>query len=282
MKGLDIRGELTARLDLLRKQRPLIHHVTNQVAAAVTADATLAVGGVPVMARSPREAPDAARRARALVINMGTPSAESVEAMLAAGRTARRLEIPVVFDPVGMGFTPYRGEIAGAVMKEAAPAIICGNRAEIVNLSGETGRMRGVEGGRVPDEALSRAGRRLALRSRAVVAATGETDWVTDGVREFTVRGGHEWMRLVSATGCTATAVTACFAAVSDDHLSAAVTALVLLSLAGERAARGCPGPGSYRAALVDQLWRLSVQMPPEEEWCGVVVQGGVGEDDGK
>lgn len=271
MRAQGTREELMTSLELLRKQRPLVHHVTNQVAAAMTADATLALGGTPVMARSPREAADAARGASAVVINMGTPSVDGVEAMLAAGQAARELAVPVIFDPVGVGFTPYRGEIAARVMETAAPVIICGNGAEIVNLAVGEAAMRGVEGLRVPEALLRRSGRKLALGTGAVVAATGETDWITDGVRELTVKGGHEWMGWITGTGCTATALAACFAAVMEDHLSAAVMGLACLSLAGRRAASGSRGPGSYRVALLDQLWRLREEMPTGEEWQDVV-----------
>src|SRR6202142_696634 len=101
-----------ATLRLLRERRPLVHQITNYVVMNETANATLALGALPVMAHAREEVEEMVGFAGALVLNIGTLSPPWVDAMLAAGRTANERGVPVVLDPVGVGATSYRTETA--------------------------------------------------------------------------------------------------------------------------------------------------------------------------
>jgi hydroxyethylthiazole kinase len=89
-----------ADLAAIRERKPLVHQITNYVVMNETANATLALGALPVMAHALQEVEEMASAATALVLNIGTLSDEWVEAMLAAGRAANRTGAPVVLDPV--------------------------------------------------------------------------------------------------------------------------------------------------------------------------------------
>jgi hydroxyethylthiazole kinase len=54
-----------------------------------------------------------------------------------------------------------------------------------------------------------------------------------------------------------ATAITGCFLAANDDALAAAAEALAAFGVAGEDAAVGARGPGSFHVALYDALYNL-------------------------
>src|SRR3954447_4931325 len=96
----------------LRKRKPLVHQITNYVVMNETANATLAIGALPVMAHAREEVEEMVALAGALVINIGTLSPPRVESMLVAGRAAGDRGIPIVLDPVGAGATRYRTETA--------------------------------------------------------------------------------------------------------------------------------------------------------------------------
>jgi len=72
-------------LALIRERKPLVHQITNFVVMNETANATLAIGALPVMAHALQEVEEMASVASALVLNIGTLSDEWVEAMNAAG-----------------------------------------------------------------------------------------------------------------------------------------------------------------------------------------------------
>ena len=88
---------MTAGRDLraIRQRKPLVHQITNYVVMNETANATLALGALPVMAHAPEEVEEMVGLAGALVLNIGTLSPHWVEAMLAAGRGANELGVPV-------------------------------------------------------------------------------------------------------------------------------------------------------------------------------------------
>ena len=99
-------------LRLLRERKPLVQQITNYVVMNETANATLALGALPVMAHAREEVEEMVALAGALVLNIGTLSPHWVEAMLAAGGAANERGVPVVLDPVGAGATSYRTETA--------------------------------------------------------------------------------------------------------------------------------------------------------------------------
>src|SRR5438105_7171981 len=129
----------------LRERKPLVHQITNYVVMNETANATLALGALPVMAHARDEVEEMVTLAGALVLNIGTLSPPWVEAMLAAGRAANDGGVPVVLDPVGAGATSYRTETAKRILDEVEIAVLRGNAGEIATLVGAEAEVRGVE-----------------------------------------------------------------------------------------------------------------------------------------
>jgi hydroxyethylthiazole kinase len=243
-----------ADLAAIRERRPLVHQITNYVVMNETANATLTLGALPVMAHALQEVEEMAAAASALVLNIGTLSDEWVEAMLAAGRAANRAATPVVLDPAGA--TSYRTETALRLLEELDVAVVRGNSAEIATLAGRDAEIRGVEavGAASGPELAREAARELGC----VAAVTGAVDHVSDGERSYALANGHELLGTVTGTGCMATAITGCFLAVrADDPLEAAAEALVAFGVAGEHAAQDARGPGSFHVALYDALYAL-------------------------
>jgi hydroxyethylthiazole kinase len=241
----------------LREAKPLVHQITNYVVMNETANATLALGALPVMAHACEEVEEMAALAGALVLNIGTLSPPWVEAMLLAGKAANAHGVPVVLDPVGVGATAYRTETARRILAEVEVAVLRGNAGEVATLVGVAAEVRGVESlgvGAEPADLARQAGRALGL----VASVTGPVDHVSDGERVVAVANGHPLLATVTGTGCISSALTGCFAAVDRDRpLEAAVAALVALGVAGEDAARDAGGPGSFHAGLYDALAAL-------------------------
>jgi hydroxyethylthiazole kinase len=64
-------------------------------------------------------------------------------------------------------------------------------------------------------------------------------------------------MPRVTGLGCTATALTGAFAAVSSSPFEAAVHAMAVMGIAGEIAGERAQGPGSFQMHLLDALFLL-------------------------
>jgi hydroxyethylthiazole kinase len=241
----------------LRERKPLVHQITNYVVMNETANATLALGALPVMAHAREEVEEMVALAGALVLNIGTLSPHWVEAMVAAGKAARANGTPVVLDPVGAGATRYRTDTAKRILSEVGVTVLRGNQGEIATLVGVAAEVRGVESigaGGEPAELARAAARSLGL----VASVTGAVDHVSDGERVLAVANGHELLAAVSGTGCMSSAITGCFlAAKPAEPLEAAAEALATFGVAGEDAARDAKGPGSFHVGLYDALAAL-------------------------
>jgi hydroxyethylthiazole kinase len=240
----------------LRERKPLVHQITNYVVMNETANATLALGALPVMAHAREEVEEMAALAGALVLNIGTLSPHWVDAMIAAGRVANERGVPVVLDPVGVGATRYRTETARRILDEVDVTVLRGNAGEVATLAGVDAEVRGVESiaaGGNPVELARSAASRLGV----VASVTGAVDHVSDGTAVTAVANGHPLLASITGTGCMSSAVTGCFLAVADSSFDGAVEALVAFGVAGEDAARGAAGPGSFHVALYDALAAL-------------------------
>jgi hydroxyethylthiazole kinase len=244
-------------LRTLRRRRPLVHQITNYVVMNETANATLALGALPVMAHAPEEVEEMVGLAGALVLNIGTLSPHWVEAMLLAGKAANERDVPVVLDPVGAGATRYRTDAAKRILDEVKVSVLRGNQGEVATLVGVKAEVRGVESMEVDGEAAGLA--RAAARNLSLVASvTGPVDHVSDGSTVLAVANGHELLAAVTGTGCMSSAITGCFlAAKADAPLEASAEALAAFGVAAEDAAGGAKGPGSFHVGLYDALAAL-------------------------
>jgi hydroxyethylthiazole kinase len=233
-----------------------VHQITNYVVMNETANVTLALGALPVMAHAREEVEEMAALAGALVLNIGTLSPHWVDAMLAAGRAANAKGIPVVLDPVGVGATRYRTETAKRILDEVDVAVLRGNAGEVATLVGVDAEVRGVESvgaGGDPYDIAREAARALGV----VASVTGPTDHVSDGERVAKVSNGDAMLATITGTGCMSSTVTGCFLAVADTPFDGAVEALVAFGVAGEDAARDAKGPGTFHVNLYDALAAL-------------------------
>jgi hydroxyethylthiazole kinase len=250
-------------LRLVRERKPLVHQITNYVVMNETANATLALGALPVMAHAREEVAEMVSLAGALVLNIGTLSPDWVDAMLIAGKAANDAGVPVVLDPVGVGATTYRTETAKRILDEVDVAVLRGNAGEVATLVGVKAEVRGVESITTSDDAAAIA-RAAASALGLVASVTGPVDHVSDGERAAAVANGDPLLAAVTGTGCMSSAITGCFLAVAEPF-QAAVAALVAFGVAGEDAAREAKGPGSFHAGLYDALAALEPESLDEK-----------------
>lgn len=237
------------------EERPLVHHITNYVTVNLVANVTLSTGALPVMAHAHEEAGEMASLASALVLNIGTLDPGQIEAMLLAGSRANERGIPVILDPVGAGATTLRTRAAERLLSDLEVSAVCGNAGEIATLAGLSAEVRGVES--LSGDARA-AAEKAASTLGVTVAATGETDYVSDGRRTLAVENGHLLMGRIVGSGCASTAVVGCFAAAGGADPETVSEALAYFGRAGEVAAEKAEGPGTFEPRLLDALAGLA------------------------
>lgn len=250
-------NQIIDSLQKVREASPLVHNITNYVVMNNTANALLAIGASPVMAHAVDEVEDMAAIASSLVINIGTLSEKWVDAMLMAGKKAIARSIPVVFDPVGVGATPYRTQVAKQIIEQCKPSVIRGNASEIMALCSSASTTKGVDSTESSDAALDSA-KQLAKSTNAVVVISGQTDFITDGDRVVSISNGNTMMARITGMGCTASAIVGAFVGVESDTLIATASAMAVMGMAGEIAVEKSAGPGSMQMHFIDTLYSIS------------------------
>lgn len=241
----------------VRENTPLIHHLTNTVTINDCANVTLAIGGSPVMATSLEEVEHMVQLSSALVINLGTIDNGMYESMLAAGQAANAKGIPVIFDPVGVGATPFRTKRAKMFIEQVKVSVIRGNASEVYALIGGETKTKGVDAGEV-SISKSELALKAANQLQTLVVISGEQDVVSDGKRMTLINNGDVWLTKITGTGCMTAPLIACFASVTNDLFEAAVAGMSVMSLAGEQARKALnemDGIGTYRVKLMDEIF---------------------------
>lgn len=218
-----------AVLDRVRQACPRVHCLTNTVAQNLTANMLLAFGAVPSMAIHPEEIGAVAQGAGAILVNLGTITAESERAVPTLLAVARAHSIPLVLDPVFVELSPLRRRIAAEALR--LPGIVVrGNATEMGALGFE-----------------------LAA-ANATRVTTGMIDRIESAGTCYEISHGHRLMAQVTGIGCAAGALVAACCAVEADTALAAAAALTAYGIAGEIAAARSRGPGSFAPELIDAV----------------------------
>jgi thiamine-phosphate diphosphorylase/hydroxyethylthiazole kinase len=246
-------------------QKPLCHNMINTVVQTLAANIAIAIGGSPIMSSNGSEAEDLAGLNGSLVINMGTVTPESLSNFLLAISAYNAAGNPVLLDPVGAGATSARRTAVKALMAGGYYHVIKGNEGEIKTVAGTLGteQQHGVDSGAstLTLEQKAKIVQDLAAQEQCVVLMTGQVDILSDGSRTAYISNGHEYMGLVTGSGCTLGTTIAAFLAVHrDDMFMAALAAILLFEIAAEIAAEDeiVKGPGTFLPTWVDQLYQIS------------------------
>ena len=185
-------------LERVRREKPLIHHLTNWVTIYDCANIVKVFGASPVMAHAREEVADMAGIASALVLNIGTLTSDFIDAMILAGKSANRKGIPVVLDVCGAGATKFRDDECFEILDKIRVSIIKGNSSEIARMAGKNVRTRGVDASTV-EKNLQEVTGALAKERNCAIVITGKDDIVADEKRVILVKerpphdGKYSW-----------------------------------------------------------------------------------------
>lgn len=253
----------------LKKNSPLIHCISNYVTANDLANIILALGASPIMADDINEVEEVVGISDGLVVNMGSLNEKALRSMIRAGKRANQLNIPVVFDPVGVGISEFRREASKTILSQLDISVITGNLSEIEYLLTGIHMDRGVDSARdissYDEGELKRLVEGMAGLSKkysCLVEVTGEMDILVEGDRLAIYSFGDGMMEEITGTGCMLTAMIAAYVAGNRDNIfEAALMASRHMSVAGYFAGSKVRseklGTGSFKVFLLDYVNRL-------------------------
>ena len=262
-------------LEKVNTKKPLVHHITNYVTVNDCANITLAIGASPIMADAIEEAEEIVSISSSLVLNIGTLNKRTVESSIAAGNKANKINIPVIFDPVGAGASSFRNNTTKEILDKVKINILRGNISEIRYIAGLHSSTKGVDASESDrtgshNEAAEIA-YNLAKKQKCIVAITGAIDTVSDGTRTIFIENGHKALSNITGTGCMCSSLVGSFnGAAPDSPLEATVSALLCMGIAGEIAFEkaGKLGNGSFRSAIIDAVSNMNKKILLERSIC--------------
>lgn len=256
--------KITTLINEVRKNIPLVHNITNYVTVNDCANAVLAIGASPIMADDILEAAEITSISKALVLNIGTLNQRTVESMVAAGKKANEIGIPVVFDPVGAGASTFRNDTVKKILENVKISIIRANLSEMSYIAGLNVSTKGVDSSDADarNDAVQVA-KSVAVKYNCAAGITGAVDVISDGERVAKLSNGNKLLSKVTGTGCMTSAIVGAFAGAVGmckdyDYYHAAVAGIASMGIAGELAMKESDkGTGSYHIAVIDGLSKI-------------------------
>ena len=259
-------GRITEIYNQIQAQRPIIHCITNAVTVNDCANILLAAGASPTMAHHPLEVEEITAGTKALVCNFGAIA--DYEAMEKAGKVAGRLGHAIVIDPVGVSGSTYRREKCQALIEKIHPTCIRGNYSEIRALMMHCSTVTGVDSG---DRTLDiDAMKQYCRQYHVILAASGETDIITDGGHTYICHNGDPKMAKITGSGCMSSVMLGAFLSV-DASVCSAAACCAFVGIAGELAAAKTEARGggtmTFRDLFIDEV---SLMTPEKMKICDV------------
>lgn len=263
-------------LENIRRKTPCIHCITNYVTVNDCANILLASGARPNMADDPAEMEEITGLSQGLLLNIGTLSFRTLDSMLIAGRTASKMGLNIVLDPVGAGASGMRLGALHKILDAISVSVIRGNASEIRALYGIDGRSCGVDvcpEDEIDENNLDKAvkmAQELALQHDCVVAISGRLDVIADAHHAFVVKNGHELMPSITGCGCMLSCLTAAFVSANPEcRLEATVASFCAMGLAGELAFKDYRklgyGNATCRNRLIDNIFLMDAEQLDRE-----------------
>ena len=188
--------------------KPVVHCITNTVTINDVANLLHAVGTSPIMSHDVHEVEEVQENADALLVNLG--AIEDFAAMKLAYRKALEMGHPIVIDPVGAAGNVYRRKCLSELLTIGSPSCIRGNQSEILAIASGKNSARGLDGSAALSEETAEA---LARKLHCLIAATGETDILTDGRKTIRNSSGSSLLTAITGSGCMLSAMLAAEAA---------------------------------------------------------------------
>ena len=240
----------------VKNKTPLVVHFTNEVTINDCANVTLAIGASPIMSSYLEDVEDIVKIASSIVINIGTINRESEKVFKEVARFAKIYNKKIVLDPVGVFASPKRFAYVKELLEINNFTVIKGNLAEIKAIGGMESRGQGVDS--LDNDINIEEIKKLSKKLNTILAITGKDDYITDGERVIKISNGTTKLKCVSGTGCMSASLIASYLGACENDLEATTMGILTMSLSGELADEKNQGIGSFKVALMDEIYLLT------------------------
>ncbi|MGL5123128.1 MAG: hydroxyethylthiazole kinase [Fusobacteriaceae bacterium] len=272
-KNKIVENQIIKNLNQLRKEIPLIYHISNYVSINDCANITIAIGGSPIMSMEILEAEELVAISSSVVINIGTLTESIYNVIEVACKKANELKVPIILDIVGLGATEYRNKAVKKLVDKFKFTVIKGNLSEIKYFCDLKVKSKGID----TDEFINNENEMneivnqmkiKALAQNTILIATGEKDLICNYEKCYIVENGNYLMSKISGSGCMLTSVISCFLKIKEElenknnslNIENCLSAVIIYNIAGEIAFENLEEKselGTYKIKLIDSLYKI-------------------------
>ncbi|MBN2221024.1 MAG: thiamine phosphate synthase [Vallitaleaceae bacterium] len=197
------------------KKKPIIHFITNYVTMNDVANVSIAMGNSPMMAEEKEELKEMYSMVDGLVVNLGTINKERVQLIYQAMEEASSRGIPILLDPVGVGISKYRLELALDLISKFPISLLKMNGMEALAIANqEISKMSWGIDSKAEIEGMEEVVQKIynsyfQNSTTSFVIVTGKEDFIAygNGKNVKKVLGGSPMQSQISGSGCMLNAV---------------------------------------------------------------------------
>ncbi|MGL4948301.1 MAG: hydroxyethylthiazole kinase [Mycoplasma sp.] len=248
-------------LKCIKEKKPLIHCITNAVTMNDCANALIAFGASPIMSENLNEIKEISKQIDGLYINIGTLTRSSIRAMYLAMKCAKKNNVPVVLDPVGVNVSKIRKHVIRKLIKINPPSAIKANQAEIRALFYNTNIGKGVDsiGTKKDFKITTKYASFLSKKINSNLLITGENDIITDGKVTYTTAKSVSMMQSFTGSGCILGAILCAAIAANGPGIEPLIFTSYLYGICGKKVSKKSQKCGNitFKGHLIDEIYKV-------------------------
>lgn len=238
-------------LEKIVENKPLIHCLTNEVTETDCANILLSIGASPIMSTAHEEMNSISKLSQAAVINIGTPSNCLYDSQRKIVQNAKKNDVPIVLDPVGIGVSSFRKNHVKQLLNISKPALVRCNLGETQSLLGMDNLSLGIDSRQHLDwRKVKEIAIQMADELQTTVLITGANDVIASQEKTCVISGGTDLITKITGGGDMLTAICAALLSVTNSSFEAAKCAAYFWKVIGYLGSEKSSGLGDLHQEL--------------------------------
>lgn len=240
----------------IKNEKPLILNITKYFPLDLIVSGLRSLGALPITSNAEQEIEELLKLSRAVVINLGKLDDGFIQLCNRICQIANELKKPIILDPVGAGASCYRTETAIHFIKNHKISVVRGYPSEITALL--NAQLTTIGTTSTTNELASKNARLLSEKYNVAVVVSGKINSVIDANMIDHFNFDSTLLLKVAGIGSLLSSIIGAFHAVEENRFIAARAAVEYYAICVGIARNQSKGPGSFKAALLDELYLQS------------------------
>lgn len=240
----------------IRNEKPIVLNITRYFSLDLVVSGLRSIGALPISSNAEQEIEELLMLSKAVVINLGKLDNEFIQLCERICQAANKLKKPIILDPIGAGVSRYRTETSINFIKNYNISVVRCYPSEIAALVDAKLVTIGTES--TTNELACENAKLLSKKYNTAVVVSGAINTVIDNDKTARFNFDSELLHKVAGISSLLSSLIGVFHAVEEDRFIAASATVSYYARCVGIAKNKADGPGTFRAALLDELYMNS------------------------